>query len=99
MSHTVADYMHHLLLLSHVLCKYLHRGFTAANHPDVVAGRCSESAVRGEFLEAFECGADVEGHVSEREFTQVHYQHYNYCIALYNTHWQCCCPTVAPIFA
>ena len=53
----------------------VNRGFTAASHPDVIAGRCSEPAVRGEFLEAFECGADVEGHVSEREFTQVHNTH------------------------
>ena len=49
------------------------RGFDAARHPAVVAGRRSADEVYREFLDTFDVGGVVDGKVTRAEFD--HYYH------------------------
>ena len=51
--------------------------YDASNHPDVVSGKKTKTAVLREFLETFEVGGEIDGKVTKEEFinTTVTYPH------------------------
>jgi len=44
--------------------------YDAAQHPEVLAGRMSTDDALGQFLESFDVGAEVDGHVTQAEFVE-----------------------------
>jgi len=44
--------------------------YDPAQHPEVLAGRATANAVLADFLESFDVGAEVDGHVTQSEFVE-----------------------------
>jgi len=44
--------------------------YDPAQHPEVLAGRATANAVLADFLESFDVGAEVDGHVTQAEFVE-----------------------------